>query len=293
MSGERKNKRIFFNEGWDTYFKLRNIGYHDFHIIKPTKFARIYDWTSLHYVVSGKGTLIIRDKKYRLRAGDFFYIPANEPTTYYSDDNEPWSYYWISFSTSSGFKIADILNLDTNSPKLTAKNRQHVTELFDELFALNVSPSEFCYMTVSTIMQLLASEATHPASPIPQKVSLQKTIATIKQIIELNHTNPNFNIKEIAPVLYLSTRQVDRIFKDETGMTPRTYLIEVKLRHVTKLLEENDYKVKELCRLAGFYDEFQFMKIFKAKFGMTVKEYRRRYTKTDEIKIYKNNPRGL
>ncbi len=277
MSSDRKNKRIFFNESWDTYFKLRNIGYHDFHIIKPTKFARIYDWTSLHYVVSGKGTLIIRDKKYRLRAGDFFYIPANEPTTYYSDDNEPWSYYWISFSTSSGFKIADSLNLSAESPKLTAKNPIKVTELFDELFSLKSSPTEFCYFTISMIMQLLASEATHPASPIPQKASPQKTIATIKRIIELNHTNPNFNIKEIAPVMYLSTRQVDRIFKDETGITPRSYLIEVKLHHVTKLLAENDYKVKELCRLAGFYDEFQFMKIFKAKFGMTVKEYRRRY----------------
>ena len=101
MSIERENKRMFFNEVWDTYFKLRNIGYHDFHIIKPTKFARIYDWTSLHFVVSGNGTLIIRDKTYSLRAGDFFYIPANEPTVYYADDNEPWSYYWISFATSS------------------------------------------------------------------------------------------------------------------------------------------------------------------------------------------------
>ena len=75
---------------------------------------------------------------------------------------------------------------------------------------------------------------------------------------------------------------MDRIFKDETGITPRAYLTEVKLRHVTKLLEEGDYKVKDLCRLAGFYDEFQFMKIFKAKFGMTVKEYRKQYTKNNE-----------
>lgn len=68
---------------------------------------------------------------------------------------------------------------------------------------------------------------------------------------------------------------MDRIFKDETGITPRAYLLEVKLQHVTELLKESDYKVKELCRIAGFFDEFQFMKIFKAKFGMTVKEYRR------------------
>ena len=91
MNGERSNKRIFFNERWDTYFKLRNIGYHDFHIISPTKFARVYDWTSLHYVVSGKGMLVIHDQKYTLSAGDFFYIPANEPTTYYADDSDPWS----------------------------------------------------------------------------------------------------------------------------------------------------------------------------------------------------------
>lgn len=275
MDKIRFNKRLFFNETWDTYFKLRNIGYHDFNIIKPTKFARIYSWTSLHFVVRGKGTLIIRDKKYRLQAGDFFYIPANEPTTYYADDGEPWSYYWISFSTSSGFKMADILNLSAESPKLAAKNSSKVTELFDELFSLEVSPSEFCYMTISTIMQLLASEATNQAPPTPQKTSPQKTVATVKQIIKLNHANPNFNTKEIASTLYLSTRQMDRIFKTETGVTPRAYLIDVKLHHATTLLNEADYKIKDLCRLAGFYDEFQFMKLFKAKFGMTVKEYRK------------------
>ena len=202
MNGERKNKRIFFNENWDTYYKLRNIGYQDFHIIQPTKFARIYDWTSLHFVVSGKGTLIIQDKTYKLCAGDFFYIPANEPTTYYSDDNEPWSYYWISFSKSSGFKIEDILNLNGESPKLSAKNPQKVLELFDSLFSLDVSPSAFSYMTVSAIMQLLACEAAHSVSASSTKIPSKKIVATVKQIIRLNHTNPNFNIKEISPVLY-------------------------------------------------------------------------------------------
>ncbi len=279
MNENRSNKRMFFNEVWDTYFKLRNIGYHDFHIIKPTKFARIYDWTSLHFVVSGKGTLIIRDKKYKLSAGDFFYIPANEPTIYYSDATDPWSYYWISFSTSSGFKIADSLHLNADSPKLTAKNALKVTELFDELFSTECTPTEFCYLTISTIMQILASESSHPTSPSPKKISPKRIVATVKQIIELNHTNPNFNIKEIAPGLYLSPRQIDRIFKDETGITPRAYLVDVKLRHVTELLEEADYKVRELCNLTGFYDEFQFMKNFKAKFGMTVKEYRQNIDK--------------
>ena len=281
MEQTRNIKRLFFNESWDTYFKLRNIGYHDFHIIAPTKFARIYDWFALHYIVSGKGTLIIRDKKYRLCAGDFFYIPANEPTTYYADENEPWCYYWISFSPSSRLKISDILKLSTDFPTRTAKNPQRVTELFDTLFALEVSPSEFCYMTMSAIMQLFASEAIHPTLPIPQKVSPQKAAATIKQIIELNYANPNFNTNDISTALYLSTRQVDRIFKNETGMTPRMYLVEVRLHHAAKLLEENDYKVKDLCRLVGIYDEFHFMKIFKGKFGLTVKEYRKQFAENE------------
>lgn len=277
MDVKRVNKRLFFNESWDTYYKLRNIGYHDFHIIQPTKFARIYDWISLHFVVSGKGKLIVRDKKYSLSAGDFFYIPANEPTTYYSDEDNPWSYYWISFSLSSSFKIADALKLSADAPKLTAKNKIKVTALFDELFALDVQPTEFAYMTLSAIMQILALESSHPTSITPKKISSKKIVATIKKTIELNFVNPNFNIKEIAPTLYLSTRQVDRIFKDETGITPRAYLVDVRLQHATKLLEESDYKVKELCNLAGFYDEFQFMKTFKAKYGMTVKEYHKRH----------------
>ena len=58
-------------------------------------------------------------------------------------------------------------------------------------------------------------------------------------------------------------------------------IIKMQIKEIIPV--ENDFyvkhtaKVREICRLTGFYDEFQFMKIFKAKYGMTVKEYHRKH----------------
>ena len=181
MKYEQKNKRMFFNESWDTYFKLRNIGYHDFRTLESTKIARVHNWVSLHFVVRGKGKLLIRDKEYNIGSGDFFYIPPNEPTIYYADNSDPWRYYWISFSTSSLFRIADALNLSADSPTCKAKKPLRTSELFQELFNSDATSTELCYLTFSALMNILATEATHPPSPT-KSVSRKKTAETIMTI---------------------------------------------------------------------------------------------------------------
>ena len=62
-------------------------------------------------------------------------------------------------------------------------------------------------------------------------------------------------------------------------MTVVKFLSEVRLKKAAELLSEKDYRIKELCAETGFNDELYFMKIFKKKYGMTVKEYREKMRK--------------
>ena len=99
----------------------------------------------------------------------------------------------------------------------------------------------------------------------------------IKQIIDLNYTNPAFHIKDAAQLLYINHPQMTRIFKVSMGLTPVAYLIDIRLSHASELLKTGTYTVKELCTACGFSDEWHFMKSFKKKFGMTVVEFKKQH----------------
>ncbi|MBQ2793356.1 MAG: AraC family ligand binding domain-containing protein, partial [Clostridia bacterium] len=46
----------------------------------------------VHYVESGKGTLIKNGKKYAVTAGEAFVIRRKEDATYVADRDNPWTY---------------------------------------------------------------------------------------------------------------------------------------------------------------------------------------------------------
>ena len=52
----------------------------------------------MHYVVSGKGTLIKDGRETKVEAGEVFLINPGEICIYTADKEEPWHYIWIGFT---------------------------------------------------------------------------------------------------------------------------------------------------------------------------------------------------
>ena len=59
--------------------------------------------------------------------------------------------------------------------------------------------------------------------------------------------------------------------------------MDLRLLKSVELLSGGEYLVKDLARIVGFNDELHFMKEFKKKFGVTVKQYRKQFVKNDNI----------
>ena len=66
---------------------------------KPDKFygPAVRNYTLIHYIVSGKGSVSKADASYEVRAGEAFLIFPDEVVTYVADHDDPWSYQWIGF----------------------------------------------------------------------------------------------------------------------------------------------------------------------------------------------------
>ena len=276
MSAIKERMSIEFKENTYKFLKIHSIGYNDFSLTETSDFYGANIWHALYYVKSGNGTITSRGKTYPLKAGSLYFITPNEPIRYCSDKDDPLTYFWIAFYPEFAEEIMDILGFTKEEPVHMAKAPQKVEWIFTSLFEKKSTSSELYFSSLSSLMKILSTEFSKKDAP-KSTLRDQALVENIKRHIELNYTNSNFTINTVAQMLYMSHPQMTRVFKEMTGTTPVSYLIEVRLSHAAKLLQAKNYTVKELCEAVGFSDEWHFMKTFKKKFDMTVKEYRAQF----------------
>jgi AraC-like DNA-binding protein len=74
----------------------------------------------------------------------------------------------------------------------------------------------------------------------------------------------NVSLSEIAEKVNISSRQLERKFKEQIGISPKQFSRVVRLNHALKLLRTNaDYNWQDIIFLCGYYDQAHFIKDFK------------------------------
>ncbi|HEX2950112.1 MAG TPA: AraC family transcriptional regulator [Armatimonadota bacterium] len=97
-----------------------------------------------------------------------------------------------------------------------------------------------------------------------------------------NHLAERIALHDIAQHLHISTSSLSHRYRQETGITPMTYLIQQRIA-VAKLLLIQGLQLKTIAKLTGFCDEFHLSKTFRHMEGCAPREYLA-YTKTSTAK---------
>ena len=269
-------REVFFKYFEDDIFRLRMIGYHDFRYLKSNRQSRVPPCDALHFVISGRGKMLLGDREYDIEQGDLFLLPHDEPVICFASEEEPWAYYWISFSPSSKIGMQQRLGMSVDNPVKKTRNPQKIKELFEQLFEESDQTERLDYQALSAFLFLLSLEGDGTDMRKGQSFRRTTLVEDAKQIMQIHYTNEAFSVGKIPGMLYVSSRHLGKLFKEETGLTLAAYLLAVRLNHAAELLRNRDYSISELCSATGFGDERYFMKRFKEKFGVTVKEYRQK-----------------
>ncbi len=94
----------------------------------------------------------------------------------------------------------------------------------------------------------------------------------------------DLDIKYLARLARLSISQLDRRFKRLFQMTPREFILRVRLNAACRLLTSTEESLTEIALRTGFYDQSHFTKHFRRQIGMTPRHYRRKYSEPiDEV----------
>ncbi|MBP3634297.1 MAG: AraC family transcriptional regulator [Oscillospiraceae bacterium] len=208
----------------------------------------------LHYVLSGKGILYLDDQQYTVCAGQAFIIPADAHAHYVADEKDPWSYRWIGFTGRLAPAFAKLPAVfDAPSDTLCHLNGQKEPHPM------------LAYQLSGDLLQLYAAMIQPDVLP---RSHVQKAI----DYIELSYMNP-LAIGDIADYVGLNPFYLSKLFKEKTGHTLQSHILQVRLAEAKRYLLLG-YAVKEVAAMSGFKDIANFSKLFKREFGMNPTQWR-------------------
>ena len=80
----------------------------------------------------------------------------------------------------------------------------------------------------------------------------------------------------MSKAVNLSETRFLHLFKSETGMTPRQYLLRRRLEIIWKLLTDTEISIPEIAERTGFVDRSHLSRVFKAQTNYTPAEIRKK-----------------
>lgn len=104
------------------------------------------------------------------------------------------------------------------------------------------------------------------------------TSALIKRAIEFiyqNYSDMQLGTSMVADFSYLSVGYLCTLFKQETGVSVKKFITDVRIRKAKKLLQDPTHRISDIAALTGYSSSQYFSQIFQRCTGLTPKEYRR------------------
>lgn len=231
----------------------------------------------LHFITEGKGKIVVNGITNYLSVGDLFILPKDISIFYQADNLDPWTYIWVGFSGSRSEALLNQSQLLKNYYLKSTLNSKILEYMYKiNTIQINPIPSITELLLIGYLNQLLAALI----EEFPNETLMNPETQTkhyVQQAIKLIHSHYNSPIKvsEIASSLALSRSYLYKIFKQETGLSIKDYILQVKMKRSCQLLENSTRSIAEIASSVGYQDSLAFSTAFKHHFQVCPSQFRK------------------
>ena len=110
--------------------------------------------------------------------------------------------------------------------------------------------------------------------PGEEKSEEDPFVEELKEKVIENISNSQFGVVSLAEIFHMSDRQLSRVTKKATGMSPAAFIREVRLNQALEILMEKKCEtVTEVAELVGLGRASHFSKVFFERFGRKPSQY--------------------
>lgn len=231
------------------------------HCYGPTK--RTY--YILHFIVDGFGRYEIDGKSMRLGKGDIFLIPPDVTTFYAADSRDPWRYFWVGFNGIDCPQLLQAAGFTNGVYTVHADKFQSIENIMRNLTSFNErGRAAECGML--GYLYVLFSELIHERI---EYASGTESDAYVSQAIRFinSHYAESIDINDVVYMIGVDRTYFYRLFKKKMGVSPKEYLVNIRLEKALVLMHDTKLTLKEIAQQVGYDSYDSFLRIFKRKKG--------------------------
>lgn len=236
----------------------------------------------LIYCIKGSGKYQVNGKQYEVKANQYFILPAKLPHSYASNNNDPWTIYWIHFRGLQAPYYAEgataPVTVSTNLNSRIADRNAIFEDIFmtlsDGYTIENLRyTASLLHFYLGSLRYLPIYRRCHKKDGMDnKKEELVITNAALKYMEE--NLGKNITLHDIANYTGYSISHFSMIFKNNTGHSPLSYFNIMKIKKACELLETTDMKINQISCVVGIIDSYYFSRLFTKIVGISPKKYR-------------------
>ena len=256
---------------------VRSVGYE---VSEPQKslVERSYPLGSIiHYVVGGEGPFNGKP----IKSGDCAVAFHDRPHSLATDPENPLKFYWIIIRHTPSFDL-ERFGFDRNNEVFSYDFEDKIKKIFDEMLYAPFSEQDaYCHF-ISKAYEILSWHRYGfmggDKKSVPDESAKRAVLA--KRMWE--QTEYSISVEDMAKKMGLSRMHFSQIFKQETGMLPRAYILQHKMSIAKLRIDSGERRYRQLAFQLGYKDYNSFYRAFKSIMGVGPEEYVKREWEKEE-----------
>ena len=223
---------------------------------------RVFDFYSLSHMYDGGGKLEINGIQKEVNPGDMVLICPGDYHRYGGANGKCYREDAVSFCGS----IADVLR--KKGVLRSGVYQWNQVRVIKPLVELLQDPAFNSSLRAAVMLQELLVDLYE---------SREKRNDSMEVLLKTIYKAPSdhwWRVSELAELMDVSDDTLRREFLRKTGLLPKTYIEQFKLRQAAELLATTDLPVSEVAMRFGYRDCYHFSRRFKFVFGTSPANYR-------------------
>lgn len=231
----------------------------------------LHDQLELYILLEGDVSFVVESSLYKLSPGDAIVTKPNEMHNCVLNTLSVHRHICFWFDPSSEFIFGDFLAHDFGKNNLIVPDEASKQRLLNVYKELKIAGDEKdqhkqFYLTLemlSIFRRFIFTDAPRQEIPDILKCILDDIDDNFKTIHSLDYFKAKY---------YISSSTLNRLFRTYLHTTPKMYLESKRLAH-SRVLLKSGKSVLAACMESGFSDCSNYIRLFKARFSITPKQY--------------------
>ena len=245
----------------------------------------------IYYIMDGTLEVLVNDEYHCLEKGDFLLLDKGVKHDPLYKPNQPKSYLTVIFSIQ---KRATAL-YNSSTLEFEERHIEMFFKLLEEKPYYIGSDAYFCCKYVDRISNELTMKEWGwfyrlqflyagfilgiiqniiPPLKVSEKCHEENLPIAFTKYLHANYQNPELSLQSVANHFYMSTRHVNRLFKEFFGSSLSKTLTQYRIQYAKNYLIDTEYSVEEIAEQVGFSSASTLSRLFKETKGITISEYR-------------------